>query len=343
MGESLESPEVWASPCFMVQRPVLHGLRPVLHGLRLVLHGLCPVGLKSLDFGPKVVRREGVWYPFGRLQTHLSSRYNPGAHSFGVHLSNHGVSGRTDLSIQGNQGSTGLQGVAGPKGDPGAKGAQGTQGLTGPKGDTGATGLKGEAGATGPKGPRGLTGLRGVPGPKGDDGAEGKGLRGPIGSRGAPGPKGDTGAKGEQGPQGYPGPKGATSVNGVQRTEHPTDSPCYKPYQEESRSHIPDMLRCRKHPVWRDRESSFDLCPSLYGGEKEESESSVILDEGWGKPQSISLLHGPTTCASWPNGLRFMVQRPVLHGPTACASLANAYGRLGVPFEEVVQGQEAFE
>lgn len=53
-------------------------------------------------------------------------------------------------------------------GEPGPQGAQGLQGATGPQG---AQGPKGETGATGAQGPKGDTGATGAQGPKGDTGS----------------------------------------------------------------------------------------------------------------------------------------------------------------------------
>lgn len=59
----------------------------------------------------------------------------------------------------------GVQGPAGPRGDPGPEGPKGDTGATGPAGPQGAQGPKGETGATGPKGDTGPAGPTGPTGP----------------------------------------------------------------------------------------------------------------------------------------------------------------------------------
>jgi hypothetical protein len=51
--------------------------------------------------------------------------------------------------VDGPQGATGAQGVAGPQGVDGPQGATGAQGVAGPQGAQGATGATGSQGATG--------------------------------------------------------------------------------------------------------------------------------------------------------------------------------------------------
>lgn len=63
-----------------------------------------------------------------------------------------------------------IDGVAGPKGDPGPAGPPGPTGAAGPKGDPGPAGPKGDPGVAGPVGPAGPAGPIGPVGPKGDDG-----------------------------------------------------------------------------------------------------------------------------------------------------------------------------
>ncbi len=136
-------------------------------------------------------------------------------------------------NIIGPQGSAGIAGPQGPKGDAGAAGPAGPQG---PKGDTGVigpigpqgvqgaagpTGLKGDPGIIGPIGPQGPQGVAGPTGLKGDPGVAGpsgpqglQGLTGPIGPTGLQGPQGIQGATGPMGPigpQGLAGPAGTTS------------------------------------------------------------------------------------------------------------------------------------
>ncbi|MFT7579794.1 MAG: hypothetical protein ACI9MR_001460 [Myxococcota bacterium] len=96
------------------------------------------------------------------------------------------VSGLTldelSMTLMGDAGPAGPQGMAGPKGDTGDTGPQG---MVGPKGDTGDTGPQG---MVGPKGDTGDTGTQGMVGPKGDTGD--------TGPQGMVGPKGDTGDAG---------------------------------------------------------------------------------------------------------------------------------------------------
>ena len=122
--------------------------------------------------------------------------------------------------------------VTGQKGDPGPKGDKGDpftyndftadqlEGLKGPKGDPGIPGPKGDTGLQGPVGPKGLDGAKGEPGPKGDQGIQGvPGPQGPIGPKGEPGnpgPQGPQGLKGDTGLQGPVGPKGDRGEKGEQ-------------------------------------------------------------------------------------------------------------------------------
>lgn len=90
-----------------------------------------------------------------------------------------------------------VDGIAGPKGDPGPQGPQG------PQGDPGPQGIQGPQGDPGPQG---LQGLQGDPGPTGATGAAGAtGPQGPQGDPGPAGPKGDKGDTGLQGPKGNDG------------------------------------------------------------------------------------------------------------------------------------------
>lgn len=115
--------------------------------------------------------------------------------------------------IQGPKGDTGVAGPTGLKGDIGIQGIQGVQGNQGPMGPVGSQGVKGDAGIPGLTGDKGDTGLQGIQGPSG-----------PAGTIGPTGPKGDTGIQGTQGPAGtngltgpagIQGPKGDTGLTGL--------------------------------------------------------------------------------------------------------------------------------
>ena len=96
-----------------------------------------------------------------------------------------------------------LDGVVGPKGDPGERGIQGVGGDQGLPGVAGPQGIQGPKGDQGEMGPKGDTGSTGSQGPKGDVGPQGpQGERGFMGEQGLPGVrglKGDTGATGPSG------------------------------------------------------------------------------------------------------------------------------------------------
>lgn len=94
------------------------------------------------------------------------------------------------IGSTGNLGTQGIEGVTGPTGSTGATGAQGVQGL--PGGSTGPQGIQGPKGATGPQGIQGLVGSLGPQGIQG--------LIGATGSAGPTGPTGSTGTQGAQGP-----------------------------------------------------------------------------------------------------------------------------------------------
>src|SRR5665647_782036 len=70
-----------------------------------------------------------------------------------------------------------VQGLQGPKGDPGMHGQQGIQGPKGDQGLQGPQGLKGDAGMQGIQGPKGEPGLKGdqgIQGLKGEPGVQGQ-------------------------------------------------------------------------------------------------------------------------------------------------------------------------
>lgn len=84
-------------------------------------------------------------------------------------------------------------------------------GIAGPKGDPGEQGPVGPAGKDGVQGPPGVQGVPGLQGPKGDTGDPG-----PTGPEGPVGPKGDPGVQGPKGDTGDPGPTGAKGDTGLQ-------------------------------------------------------------------------------------------------------------------------------
>lgn len=113
-----------------------------------------------------------------------------------------------------------MQGLQGPRGDPGAKGAIGD---VGPQGLVGDIGPEGNKGNTGTQGPQGQDGINGERGPTGDTGPQGE--IGPIGPAGAveitgtknvdppiTGPKGPQGKKGPRGPIGPKGEDAAPTI-----------------------------------------------------------------------------------------------------------------------------------
>lgn len=154
-----------------------------------------------------------------------------------------------DRGPQGERGTDGLPGIAGPKGD---KGDTGERGPEGQRGEPGQQGIQGPIGLTGPKGddgiqgPPGPQGPIGLTGPKGADGEDGKsayeiakengysgtkeewllslkGERGPEGPRGQDGtvgPQGIMGFQGVQGPRGERGERGSPfSIDRTFRTK----------------------------------------------------------------------------------------------------------------------------
>lgn len=120
------------------------------------------------------------------------------------------ISTRTDLSLQGIQGTIGAQGVQGRQGTVGSQGATGAQGITGIgiQGATGTQGIQGRQGITG-------TGTQGATGAQGTTGA------GTQGATGAQGVQGITGA-GTQGATGAQGTTGASA--GITSYTNPADN-----------------------------------------------------------------------------------------------------------------------
>lgn len=111
---------------------------------------------------------------------------------------------RSDLSLQGIQGTTGTQGTTG------AQGIQGRQGTTGTQGTTGAQGIQGRQGTTGTQGTTGATGAQGIQGITGTQGTTG--AQGIQGRQGITGTQGTTGTQGIQGIQGALGPGGVSGT-----------------------------------------------------------------------------------------------------------------------------------
>ena len=87
---------------------------------------------------------------------------------------------------------SGSAGAPGPPGPPGARGIEGPEGLT-VVGDVGPQGKQGIKGDIGPIGPPGLVGPAGQVGPKGSSGDIGS-----VGPAGPPGPQGQVGPAGKQ-------------------------------------------------------------------------------------------------------------------------------------------------
>ena len=94
-------------------------------------------------------------------------------------------------------GTNGVDGAAGPKGDPCLSGDPACVGPKGDRGDPGTNGTNGVDGAAGPKGDPCLSSDRLCIGPKGDQGDKGDpGTNGTNGATGLQGPIGPTGAAG---------------------------------------------------------------------------------------------------------------------------------------------------
>lgn len=130
-----------------------------------------------------------------------------------------GVKGDTGLSIKGDKGDIGAQGMLGEQGIQGVQGLLGEQGIQGEQGITGETGEQGVQGMLGEQGTQGIQGLQGKQGLLGEQGIQGEhGEQGITGRNGNPGEsiKGDTGNTGAQGAQGEPGLDGAAGMLGEQ-------------------------------------------------------------------------------------------------------------------------------
>jgi hypothetical protein len=118
--------------------------------------------------------------------------------------------------VIGYTGSRGLTGTTGAQGPIGYTGSRGATGFTGSQGVIGYTGSKGDTGSQGIQGPIGYTGSQGIQGVIGYTGSQGiQGVIGYTGSRGIQGIQGIQGFTGSKGDIGYTGSRGIQGIQGV--------------------------------------------------------------------------------------------------------------------------------
>ncbi len=261
--------------------------------------------------GPAGLTWKGAWSATGSYIKDDVVGYNGASWFCLAPVSNSNSTPDTDptkwalLASQGATGPQGPTGLTGPAGSAGAQGPAGANGATGPAGPQGPAGSDGATGATGPQGPIGLTGPAGPQGPAGSTGPTGAtgpaGPQGPAGNDGAigpTGPQGPIGLTGPAGPQGATGPQGPIGLMG---------------------------------PAGSNGTSGLDGKTVLNGTSNPTSEGA---DGDFYINTSTSMLFGPKSNGSWPNGISLVgPQGPAGQtgpaGPTGATGSAGIQGPIG--------------